>query len=174
MQDQAVRPELHERQRAQHVEGIVRGYVRQQRREEGKGRPAQRAGGVEHGPGALVEPGKVDPGEFADDGGDRGVGDRYLRAGVPRGGGQPQGQWVAVGEPGDPGGVGFAESFAAQQRIGAAAARFASGTVVSMSPKSVIQAVTGGSRPASASLVLSRRPGTSSCRSQVSSNRSCS
>ena len=118
VQDQAVRPELHERQRAQHVEGIVRGYVRQQRREEGKGRPAQRAGGVEHGPGALVEPGKVDPGEFADDGGDRGVGDRQVRAGAPRGGGQPQGQWVAVGEPGDPGGVGFAESFAAQQRIG--------------------------------------------------------
>ena len=44
----------------------------------------------------------------------------------------------------------------------------------SRSPKSLIQAAAGGSRPASASLVLSRRPGTSSCRSQVSSNRSCS
>ena len=74
---------------------------------------AQRAGGVEHGPGRLAEAGKVDLGEFGDDGDDRGVGDREVRAGAPRGGGQPQGQRVAVGEAGDPGGVGTAESFAA-------------------------------------------------------------
>ena len=118
VQDQAVRSELHERQRAQHVVGVVRGYIRQQGTEERQGRPAQRAGGVEHGPGRLVEAGKVDPGEFGDDGGDRGVGDREVRAGAPRGGGEPQCQRVAVGEAGDPGGVGAAESFAAQQRAG--------------------------------------------------------
>jgi len=96
----------------------VRGYIRQQGTEERQGRPAQRAGGVEHGPGRLVEAGKVDPGEFGDDGGDRGVGDREVRAGAPRGGGEPQCQRVAVGEAGHPGGVGAAESFAAQQRVG--------------------------------------------------------
>ena len=55
VQDQTVRAELHERQRAQHVVGVVRGDVRQQGAEERQGRPAQRAGGVEHGPGRLVE-----------------------------------------------------------------------------------------------------------------------
>ena len=79
---------------------------------------AQGAGGVEHGPGRPVEAGKVDPGEFGDDGGDRGVGDREVRAGAPRGGGEPQCQRVAVGEAGDPGGVGAAESFTVQQRAG--------------------------------------------------------
>ena len=79
---------------------------------------AQRAGGVKHGPSRLVEPGKVDPGEFGDDGGDRGVGDREVGASAPRGGGEPQCQRVAVGEAGDAGGVGAAESFAAQQRTG--------------------------------------------------------
>ena len=80
VQDQAVRAELHERQRAQQVVGLVRGYIRQQGTEERHGRPAQCAGGVEHGPGRLVEAGKVDPGEFGDDGGDRGVGDRKALA----------------------------------------------------------------------------------------------
>ena len=118
VQDQAVRAELHERQRAQHVVGVVRGDVRQQGAEERHGRPAQRAGGVEHGPGRLAEAGQVDPGEFGDDGGDRRVGDREVGAGAPGGGGEPQRQRVAVGEADDPGGVGVAESFAAQQRAG--------------------------------------------------------
>ena len=81
-------------------------------------RQAQRAGGVEHGPGRLIEAGKVDPGEFGDDGGDRGVGDREVGAGAPRGRSQPQCQRVSVGEAGDTLGVGAAESFAAQQRSG--------------------------------------------------------
>jgi hypothetical protein len=77
----------------------VRDYIRQLGTEQRQGRPAQRAGGVEHGPGRLVEAGEVDPGEFGDDGGDRGVGDREVGAGAPRGGGEPQCQRVSVGDP---------------------------------------------------------------------------
>ncbi len=83
---------------------------------------------------------------------------------------------VDPGEFGDDGGdrrVGDGESVAAQQRAGVGGGQVASGTVTSRSPNSLIQAATGGSRPASASRVLSRRPGTSSWRSQVSSSRSC-